>query len=142
MGDEFVKVYAKFGVKIKICDIDFLRDWIVYHLKTKGSTTEDHLYRYSKDVQGRLGIRQFRLIKYGLTPCIAIADHEIEYPHLQALLDSQESFDQMQLPHIIGFDITSAPIMEDLAEYPHLLLGGSSGSGKTIGLQALIAALA
>lgn len=85
LGDEFVKVYAKFGIKIKICDIDFLRDWIVYHLKTKGSTTEDHLYRYSKDVQGRLGIQQFRLIKYGLTPCIAIADHEIEYPHLQAV---------------------------------------------------------
>lgn len=61
-GDEFVKVYAKLGVKIKICDMDFLRDWIVYHLKTKGSTTEDHLYRDSKDVQGRLDIRQFRLI--------------------------------------------------------------------------------
>lgn len=145
LGDKIVTAYEKFGVSIKKIDTNLLPDWIVYHFKTKGSTTEDHLYKYAKDVQSRLNIRKFQLIKYGLTPCIAVADHEIKYPHLQALLDDpmyQESLSQMQLPHVIGFDITSAPVMEDLAEYPHLLLGGMTGSGKTVGLQALVTTLA
>lgn len=43
------------------------------------------------------------------------------------------------LPFFLGFDYYDNLVETDLAENPHILLGGSTGSGKTIALHCLIA---
>lgn len=48
---------------------------------------------------------------------------------------------KMQLPIAMGVDIFGAPAIEDLAEMPHLLVAGSTGSGKSVFMNTLIASL-
>lgn len=45
------------------------------------------------------------------------------------------------LPIILGKDISGAPVITDLAPMPHLLIAGTTGSGKSVGLNAMILSL-
>ncbi len=45
------------------------------------------------------------------------------------------------LPLILGKDIAGEPIIADLAPMPHLLIAGTTGSGKSVGLNAMILSL-
>lgn len=45
------------------------------------------------------------------------------------------------LPIVLGYDINGKPIIEDLATMPHLLIAGTTGSGKSVGVNGMILSL-
>ncbi|HUQ12957.1 MAG TPA: DNA translocase FtsK 4TM domain-containing protein [Novosphingobium sp.] len=45
------------------------------------------------------------------------------------------------LPIILGKDISGGPIVADLAAMPHLLVAGTTGSGKSVGLNTILLSL-
>lgn len=61
---------------------------------------------------------------------------------LRELLDSGGLRDfKGKLPIILGKNTSGAPLLADLAEMPHLLIAGSTGSGKTVCVNGIIAGL-
>ncbi len=58
---------------------------------------------------------------------------------LAACADFAES--KGSLPIILGKDIAGEPIVADLAAMPHLLVAGTTGSGKSVGLNCIILSL-
>lgn len=50
-------------------------------------------------------------------------------------------YTQASLPIILGKDIGGEPIIVDLAKMPHLLIAGTTGSGKSVGVNAMILSL-
>ena len=61
---------------------------------------------------------------------------------LRELLGSQ-AYERVggKLPLILGKDIGGAPMIVDLARMPHLLIAGTTGSGKSVSINALILSL-
>lgn len=49
--------------------------------------------------------------------------------------------EKKKLPIAMGVDIFGKPVIEDLAEMPHLLVAGSTGSGKSVFMNTLIGSL-
>lgn len=65
-----------------------------------------------------------------------------ETVHLRDLLSSSDyEKSKTQLTLILGKDISGAPIIADLARMPHLLVAGTTGSGKSVGINAMILSL-
>ncbi|MCB2014941.1 MAG: DNA translocase FtsK 4TM domain-containing protein [Sphingobium sp.] len=61
---------------------------------------------------------------------------------LRELITSEAFADQKStLPIILGKNISGEPIIADLAPMPHLLIAGTTGSGKSVGLNCMILSL-
>ena len=73
----------------------------------------------------------------------------IEVPNLKRRvvrireLVNQQAYDPkvMALPLFIGMDTEGIPIVEDLAKMPHLLLAGTTGSGKSVCINTILCSL-
>ena len=61
---------------------------------------------------------------------------------LRSLVDSEEfQGSSSKLSIVLGKDILGQPVITDLALIPHLLVAGSTGSGKSVGLNSVICSL-
>jgi S-DNA-T family DNA segregation ATPase FtsK/SpoIIIE len=61
---------------------------------------------------------------------------------MRDLLESEEwTSTKARIPLALGKDVYGHPIIADLAEMPHLLIAGSTGSGKSVCINSIIASL-
>ncbi|MBR7710012.1 DNA translocase FtsK 4TM domain-containing protein [Microvirga sp. SRT01] len=73
---------------------------------------------------------------------IELPNAKRESVSLHELVGSQSFEDQAaQLPIILGKNIAGDPVITDLAPMPHLLVAGTTGSGKSVGLNCMILSL-
>lgn len=62
--------------------------------------------------------------------------------YLRELFESPEFVNtEAILPMAVGKDIAGNPIVVDMAKMPHLLIAGTTGSGKSVGINAMILSL-
>jgi S-DNA-T family DNA segregation ATPase FtsK/SpoIIIE len=59
----------------------------------------------------------------------------------ELLEDEQWSSEDRLLPVALGLDLEGRPVIADLAKMPHLLIAGATGTGKSVGINAIITSL-
>ena len=59
----------------------------------------------------------------------------------EIILAAKDAPQRMGLPLFLGKDATGEPLVKDLAGMPHLLIAGTTGSGKSVCLNAIIMSL-
>ncbi len=70
---------------------------------------------------------------------IEVPNEKRETVFLSELLDSADWHNNpAKLALALGKDISGAPVIADLARMPHLLIAGTTGSGKSVGINAMI----
>jgi DNA segregation ATPase FtsK/SpoIIIE, S-DNA-T family len=73
---------------------------------------------------------------------IELPNHNREAVVLHEMVGSGAFADQKgQLPIILGKNISGDPVIADLQPMPHLLVAGTTGSGKSVGLNCMILSL-
>jgi DNA segregation ATPase FtsK/SpoIIIE, S-DNA-T family len=98
-----------------------------------------------KDLARSLAVISVRVVEVipGKTVIgIEIPNEKREIIQLSQVLSSTE-FDRASstLSMALGHDIVGKPVIVDLAKMPHLLVAGTTGSGKSVGINAMILSL-
>jgi S-DNA-T family DNA segregation ATPase FtsK/SpoIIIE len=98
-----------------------------------------------KDLARSLAVISVRVVEVipGKTVIgIEIPNEKREIIQLSQVLSSAD-FDRASSPlsMALGHDIVGKPVIVDLAKMPHLLVAGTTGSGKSVGINAMILSL-
>jgi S-DNA-T family DNA segregation ATPase FtsK/SpoIIIE len=76
------------------------------------------------------------------TVAVEVPNPDIAIVYLREILVSAEFAESKgKLPLALGKDTTGNPVVSDLTTMPHLLIAGSTGSGKSVGLNTMICSL-
>lgn len=73
---------------------------------------------------------------------IELPNEHREVVYLRELFNSKEyRAENIRLPIVLGKDIMANPIIVDLSKMPHLLIAGTTGSGKSVAINTMILSL-
>jgi S-DNA-T family DNA segregation ATPase FtsK/SpoIIIE len=89
-----------------------------------------------------ISVRIVEIIPGKSTVGLEIPNEKREIVTLGEIIKSK-TYDEMtsQLALVLGKDISGGPVVADLARMPHLLVGGTTGSGKSTAVNAMIISL-
>ena len=144
MARQLEDVLGDFGIKGEIKDIRPGPVVTVFELEPKRGTKSQRVIGLADDIGRSLGLRGVRI---GVVPGrnalgIELPNQRSETVLLREILQSSAfRASEATLPVALGQSIGGEPIVADLARMPHLLVAGTTGSGKSVGINAMILSL-
>ncbi|MDA1266896.1 MAG: DNA translocase FtsK, partial [Planctomycetota bacterium] len=116
-----------------------------FELTVSQGTRMNKVTQLSQEIAATLRARSVRII----APIPGKSTIGIEVPNAKrrmvriSELVSQKAYDKgfMALPMFIGMDAEGKAIVEDLARMPHLLIAGTTGSGKSVCINTILASI-
>ncbi len=137
-------VLQDFGVKGEITKVRPGPVVTLYELEPAAGTRSSRVVGLSDDIARSMSSISARIAPIPGRNAIGIELPNVtrETVFLRDLFEDPE-FEQseMKLPLALGRDIGGAPIIADLAKMPHLLVAGTTGSGKSVAINTMIASL-
>src|SRR4051812_34857373 len=139
------KKLSDFGVAVKVLAAYPGPVITRYEVEPAVGVKGSQIVNLVKDLARALSVVSIRVVE--TIPGKSCMGLEIPNPHRQIVRLSEilgsEAYHSVASPLAIalGKDIAGNPVVADLAKMPHLLVAGTTGSGKSVGLNAMILAL-
>lgn len=136
---------GNFGVSAKVSQVSVGPTITRYELSLSPGVKVSKIVNLSDDISLSLasaGIRIEAPIPGKSAVGIEVPNKDITMVYLREVLESEEYKNKRsKLAFAIGKDVAGANIVADLASMPHLLIAGSTGSGKSVCINTLIASI-
>lgn len=139
------KKLADFGVEAKVLEVKPGPVITMYELEPAPGVKINKITNLTDDLALALRAPSIRII----APIpgkavigIEIPNHERESVRLRDVLDNEAFLESpSKMPIALGEDIVGTPVITDLSRMPHLLIAGTTGSGKSVSLNAMICSI-
>jgi S-DNA-T family DNA segregation ATPase FtsK/SpoIIIE len=136
---------AQFDIEVSLGDITKGPTITRYELHPAPGVKLEKIQNLSNNLAAALKAERIHI----LTPVPGKSSVGVEVPNLvktkvimRDLFESDEWRNtKARIPIALGKDVYGHPIIADLAEMPHLLIAGSTGSGKSVCVNSIIASL-
>ncbi|MEX0430186.1 DNA translocase FtsK [Spiribacter insolitus] len=134
-----------FGVEVEVVAVQPGPVITRFELKPAAGVKVSQITNLSKDLARALSVTAVRVVE--VIPGKSVVGLEIPNEHRQVIALSEiirsEAFEKAASPLTlaIGKDIGGYTQVVDLAKMPHLLVAGTTGSGKSVGINAMIISL-
>jgi S-DNA-T family DNA segregation ATPase FtsK/SpoIIIE len=117
----------------------------LFELQLAPGTKASKISNLSKDLARSLSVISVRVVEVipgKSTIGLEIPNEHREMVYLSEVLCS-EAYDKSKSPLtlVLGKDISGGPVVADLARMPHALIAGTTGSGKSVAINAMILSL-
>ncbi|TFG38373.1 MAG: DNA translocase FtsK, partial [Syntrophobacterales bacterium] len=139
------KKLADFGVEGKVTEVRPGPVISMFELEPAPGVKINKVANLADDLAMALKAQSVRII--APIPGKAVIGVEIpnqgrELVHLRDVLDNDKFLEsKYRLPIALGEDIVGNPMIADLSRMPHLLIAGTTGSGKSVSLNAMICSI-
>lgn len=145
LAKQIMKRYAELHVSIRVTPITAKDGRYVFRVETLQETKDADVINKGETVQHRL--KKFEYFRFDKTDGrqikLIVSETQLQDSNLQKILQSKDFADpKKKLPYAIGVDEVGDFYVEDIAEFPHLLLGGSTNSGKSTAIRCLLLSIA
>ncbi|MFT5421074.1 MAG: S-DNA-T family DNA segregation ATPase FtsK/SpoIIIE [Candidatus Endobugula sp.] len=134
-----------FGVSVEVVSV--LPGPVVtrFELQPAAGVKASRITNLAKDLARSMAVVSVRVVE--VIPGKSVVGIEIPNEHREMVrltqVLSSTVYDESQSPLTLalGNDISGKPIVADLAKMPHLLVAGTTGSGKSVGINVMILSL-
>ncbi len=138
--EEALRVYK---IEAEVVGIDSGPVITLYELKLAPGTKVSQIMALSSDIARALKAVNIRIVPNTQgrdTVGVEAPNRVKERVRLKELMSHGEgsTFGKMKLPMFLGKDAHGDPLIEDLAKMPHMLVAGTTGSGKSVCLNTII----
>ncbi|MDR2769453.1 MAG: DNA translocase FtsK [Puniceicoccales bacterium] len=144
-AQDLVQKLAEFGVEVKVEAIQSGPVITRYEVTPARGVRVEKITTLDKNIA--LGLKALSVRIQAPVPgkgCVGIEiPNKFPLPVcLREILESKAwAHSDAEIPIVLGKEVTGKPIVADLTKMPHLLIAGSTGSGKTVCINAIIASL-
>lgn len=135
------QVLEDFGVKGEITKVRPGPVVTLYELEPSPGTKSSRVVALADDIARSMSSISARIAVIPGRNVIGIElpNAKRETVYLRTLMETEDYQDpRMGLPIALGKDIGGESVMADLAKMPHLLIAGTTGSGKSVAVNAMI----
>lgn len=137
--------FKQFDIDVQMNEINVGPTVVQYTLKPHEGVKLSKITNLKNDIALALAAKSIRIeapIPGKSLVGIEIPNDKRTAVHLREILESREFGEiDSNLRFPIGRDVSGRPVVGDLASMPHLLIAGSTGSGKSVGMNALLMSL-
>ncbi|MFG0274299.1 MAG: DNA translocase FtsK 4TM domain-containing protein, partial [Phycisphaerales bacterium] len=137
--EEALRVYKIQG---EVVGIDSGPVITLFEVRLAPGTKVSQLSAVSSDIARALKAINIRIVPNMVgrdTVGIEVPNAQKEKVRLKELMSAKAGeLDKMRLPMFLGKDASGEPLVEDLAAMPHLLIAGTTGSGKSVCMNTVI----
>jgi DNA segregation ATPase FtsK/SpoIIIE, S-DNA-T family len=137
-------VLADFGVRGRIVKVSPGPVVTLYELEPAPGTKSSRVIGLADDIARSMSAVSARVAVVPGRNVIGIElpNHRREIVYLRELMEA-DAYDRTsaKLPLVLGKDIGGGPQVADLARMPHLLVAGTTGSGKSVAINTMILSL-
>ena len=132
----------EFGVEVSVDSIHPGPVITRYEIQPAAGVKVSRIANLAKDLARSLAVTSVRVVEVipgKTTVGIEIPNEDRQIVRFSEVLSTPE-YDNFKSPVTLalGHDIGGKPIITDLAKMPHLLVAGTTGSGKSVGVNAMI----
>ena len=112
-----------------------------YGVRLRPGVKMNRLVALSDDLALKMSARSVRVARIPGRDMVGV---EVPNPKSRVVLlrelleDEQWTAEERLLPVTLGLDLEGRPVIADLAKMPHLLIAGATGTGKSVGINAII----
>ncbi len=139
------KKLKDFGVEVRVVAASPGPVITRYEIEPAVGVKGSQVLNLSKDLARSLSLVSIRVVETipgKTTMALELPNPKRQTIRLSEILGSQIYNDaQSQLTMGLGKDIIGNPVVADLAKMPHCLVAGTTGSGKSVGINAMILSL-
>ncbi len=134
-----------FGVEAEVVEVHPGPIITRFELRPAPGVKVSQISNLAKDLARALSAVSVRIVEVipgKSTVGLEIPNEKRELVTLGEIIKSK-TYDEMTSPLalVLGKDISGAPVVADLARMPHLLVGGTTGSGKSTAVNAMVLSL-
>ena len=134
-----------FGVSAKVQDVSVGPTITRYELKPAEGTRVSKIANLADDIALNLAAETIRIeapIPGKQAVGIEVPNEKKEAVHLREVIDSDEfSNNKSKLSIALGKDVAGKTVVADIAKMPHVLIAGSTGSGKSVCINSIITSI-
>ncbi|CAD6996577.1 unnamed protein product [Ceratitis capitata] len=138
------QVLNDFGVQGKIINVCYGPVITLYKLEPRAGTKSARVIGLADDIARSMSAVSARIsiVRGQNAMGIELPNKKREIVMLRDLLESPEYQNtNLNLPIALGKEISGKPIIVDLAKMPHLLIAGTTGSGKSVAINTMVLSL-
>lgn len=139
-GRDIVKYYQSYGVSIRILpDAEYKDERYVFPVKMMPGTNASSISRYTDEVRRLLGVEFLTADIASSSMKLILSEKPLKENSLIRMLESQQfKENKMEIPYAVGYDMMGEMVIADVAEFPHLIIGGTTNSGKSSAIHCLL----